>query len=643
MDEFKVTLSADVRKLKQGFKDATVMSKDFTRQMEKTRQFSEDAFGNVVEIKKFSGEIARQNKLYAEQQRILNSISKFNYNKPAISKIGSNVSLAEGNNYSGRVGVFKNINAEMKEMNNVSKTVSPNMGKVGGEIDKSFTKGLKSIKRLTIGFLGARSAFMLFRKYLSEYQSQNEEFAQKMQLTTSVITNALAPAFEFFGNVIQYAVIGLARIIELLTGVNILGKAVDNSLKGASKSAKELNDNLSGLDEISNIQEDSGGLSTGIGSQLNALAEFQKKIAEVDAWFKKYKIDEKIIAIRDALSDLWGWVEDHPFLTGAFVVGLITFKDVIIPALVAKIAGTGGGALSLLGAFKALIAVGVAAWVLDTDKALNDSMNTTYEETVKVQGLADEWIDALKQKNLYYGETEDYSDYDDVVGKTKDIINQLTEQRNKLSKELNPLTWIFEPARYYDIKDQISDIDKQISDIKEEQNKITIGWETTNDKIGGAVKLTETVEDNLKKANDKAKLLKDNTKIDLKINTTNADNEMNAWIKKWKNFDIGVSSQGTIKLPSYDVGTNYVPRDQIAMVHEGEAIIPKKYNNADYLGQLGNSETNMLLMELNRSILEFANRPQTLNVNGKELAKVTYSDYQEEGSRRGANTSIRRV
>ena len=36
-------------------------------------------------------------------------------------------------------------------------------------------------------------------------------------------------------------------------------------------------------------------------------------------------------------------------------------------------------------------------------------------------------------------------------------------------------------------------------------------------------------------------------------------------------------------------------------------------------------------------------RPIVLNVNGKELAKVTYGDYQSEGSRRGANTSIRRV
>lgn len=32
------------------------------------------------------------------------------------------------------------------------------------------------------------------------------------------------------------------------------------------------------------------------------------------------------------------------------------------------------------------------------------------------------------------------------------------------------------------------------------------------------------------------------------------------------------------KIPSLDVGTNYVPSDQLAMIHKGEAILPKKFN-----------------------------------------------------------------
>ncbi|WP_079437559.1 phage tail tape measure C-terminal domain-containing protein [Zoogloea sp. LCSB751] len=35
-----------------------------------------------------------------------------------------------------------------------------------------------------------------------------------------------------------------------------------------------------------------------------------------------------------------------------------------------------------------------------------------------------------------------------------------------------------------------------------------------------------------------------------------------------------------LKLPSFDVGTNYVPKDMIAMIHEGEMIVPKAFNAA---------------------------------------------------------------
>ena len=31
-------------------------------------------------------------------------------------------------------------------------------------------------------------------------------------------------------------------------------------------------------------------------------------------------------------------------------------------------------------------------------------------------------------------------------------------------------------------------------------------------------------------------------------------------------------------IPAFDVGTNYVPRDMLAQIHEGEAVVPKAYN-----------------------------------------------------------------
>lgn len=50
-------------------------------------------------------------------------------------------------------------------------------------------------------------------------------------------------------------------------------------------------------------------------------------------------------------------------------------------------------------------------------------------------------------------------------------------------------------------------------------------------------------------------------------------------------------------VPKLSTGTNFVPEDTLAYIHQGEAVIPKKFNEKEYFGGT-NDETNSLLEEL---------------------------------------------
>lgn len=65
----------------------------------------------------------------------------------------------------------------------------------------------------------------------------------------------------------------------------------------------------------------------------------------------------------------------------------------------------------------------------------------------------------------------------------------------------------------------------------------------------------------------------------------------------------------TISLPRLDVGTNYVPEDQLAYIHKGEAVIPKKFNSQEYFGS--DDETKSLLQSIIEKIDDIDFQPYT--------------------------------
>lgn len=76
-------------------------------------------------------------------------------------------------------------------------------------------------------------------------------------------------------------------------------------------------------------------------------------------------------------------------------------------------------------------------------------------------------------------------------------------------------------------------------------------------------------------------------------------------------------------VPKLDVGTGYVPNDMLAVIHQGEAVIPKEFNDRTYFGG-GNEETNSLLTELIDRVerIEFSPYIRVKDVGEASLAYI---------------------
>lgn len=104
---------------------------------------------------------------------------------------------------------------------------------------------------------------------------------------------------------------------------------------------------------------------------------------------------------------------------------------------------------------------------------------------------------------------------------------------------------------------------------------------------------------------------------------------------------VNIKKLSLLKIPRLDVGTNYVPEDQVAMIHKGEAVIPRKFNSAEYFSNINNNdETNALLIEVNRNLLELIDKDTNLYVNGKQFAQATYKDFKNEEQRLGSSSTV---
>lgn len=518
-------------------------------------------------------------------------------------------------------------NARNKIIQLKQKQTDTNYGNVSNSHNSFFSKSSKGydnliskVSRYALSIISLRSAYALMSRASSSYLSVDEVRSQKLSNSWATLGAVMVPVIDMITNALQKAIAYINVFIKALTGVDYVAKASAQYVSNTAKSVDKLKGSISGFDEINDISQQNSS------SQGNSSNPF--------SWINDVELDENIIdwlqRMATWLKENWSWIKKvGEVLAITFAVSKIAGYVGNISSLTSCL-GKGGlwGALNRISIIGGLAVIGTVAVNIVNDlhsmandmstiaersdkmisktiksttdqNRLLDEMNVKSTAQNKLLELRKSWLRdilGLNESNLTNAtataiksqeyldrlikiedvENQSNEEQEKILGtliKQYDANNNVLEQLNKESDEYKTITGINDNY-FLQIKDRIKKLQEE-------------GY--SYDEINKKLNLAEgTVENLVNIANQDAT-------IDVKADTSSAKKTMTNFFKKmgtslFTSMFPGLGSLTSVisKIASLDVGTNYVPSDQLAVIHQGEAVIPKKFNSKEYFN--GNQE-----------------------------------------------------
>ena len=584
----------------------------------------------------------------------------------------------------------KQVKEATSEVNNFKKaldTVGKASANQGGILSKMFgmvKNGLQGIgdlahqvaqrfKRIVIS-TAVFSVLGVLKNGLSDACKLSSTATNRFTAMSNVVAGTLIPIVEAFASVVRKALVWIAGLVKYVTGFDMLSKGVEatkkniqNLGKSAAKSGKQVKDGLlSGLDEINNIkpQESSGGGGSGGGTDLatqtGALGEIESMMAEMNSmdfsWAEPLRI-------------FWQFLTENgeiiAVVLGAIVAGVVAVNVAMWAMSANPVALTIGAIVAAVVALIAIIVLCVKHW--DEIKAkVSEVAGAIWEWICNLVNDIGEWFANLWEgiKNVW-NEVVDFfvgifttawngikAVWNAVVGFFKGIWDGIVNVFNAVIgfyKNIFTTAWNvvktawsgvvnFFKGIWDGIKNVFSAVGNWFKNIfSSAYNAVTSVWGKITGFFKGVWDGIVSVFSKIGSAVGSA--ITDTVKTAVNYVLSGACKIINGFISAINiaidiiNYIPGVEIDHIKKLecPSFDVGTNYVPEDMLAMVHKGERIVPEKYNNDDWVGQdVDMTETNDLLSDLIDIV-----KSKNLSIDANAIGRASVNYINAETRRRG--------
>ena len=510
------------------------------------------------------------------------------------------------------------VNAEMEEAETISTKSTVKIG-------KNFNSLTKKISRYALSLFSLGTIYSLLSRASSAYLSQDIELANKLQSAWVGLGAIMSPLIEKMADLVIRLVGYINVFAQALTGVNYIAQATSKYMTNVANSAKKANKQLASFDELTNLND-----SSSLDTATNPFAPFEdlelnpnivKSLQDLAYWLKEN----------------WNWIK----LVGEiFLAVFVGYKALQLISGIGKITsalGVGG----VLGSLQAIAAIGAIAITIAIVGSYKKDLEELTKKLDKLRSVGTNFWDEQINNGMGYGDILDEIDtklkvanqtlgeasapWNMLLGLSDNYVSNAEAGLSYARQLVDELVKQYEEGELTN-EQQITTLDrlKQILDyqklvkeaVKAQGGDVSIinGLMETTDDLGKKIyenlkeqgisqdeilEKTGLTKDEL---NDIIQLWDSSVTLDLDVDTSKAESKTANFFTKLTNGFKGVV-QGALsgaKIPSFDVGTAYVPSDTLAMVHKGERIIPKKYNNEEFLSSLGNNngETNSLLIQV---------------------------------------------